>query len=103
MTPSRSTGEDLFIFTREGCSPCASLKRALASNPSLTSGFTVYMIDTKADPELAKKHRVKSVPTLVVLGESGKEIKRTTGYSSEPSLRAWLDDKQARRRILRWR
>lgn len=99
MTPSPGISEDLFIFTREGCGPCESLKRALAANPGLTSGYTLYMVDTKADPQLSGRYRVKSVPTLVVM-DKGKELRRTTGFTNEQSLRAWLDRKT--RRLL-WR
>lgn len=72
----------------------------MESNPQLTAGYTVYMIDTQADPEFAKRYKVRSVPTLVVLGDKQKELRRTTGYTTESSLREWLD-KQHRRRS--WR
>lgn len=97
---NHATGEDLYIFTRQGCGPCDSLKRALAASPDITGGYTAHLIDTKADPELAQKYRVKSVPTLIVLGENKRELRRTTGFTSEASLRAWLDGKN--RRLL-WR
>lgn len=97
MLLNHATGEDLYIFARAGCGPCDSLKRALAASPDITGGYTVYMIDTKADPELAQKYRVKSVPTLVILGENKRELRRTTGFTSESSLRSWLDRQQRRR------
>lgn len=96
-TLGHATGEDLYIFTRQGCGPCDSLKAAIKANPQLTAGYDVYMIDAKDDPELAERYRVRSVPTLVILGEGKREVRRTTGFTSEASLRAWLDRQQRRR------
>lgn len=86
-------GDDLFIFTRPGCSPCQRLKETLESDQSLTEGFTVYMIDTSQTPGLAAKRGVKAVPVLVV-ERAGREVARKVGYENAVALRQWLQEQK---------
>lgn len=93
-----AVAEDLYVFVRPGCEPCRKLKAAIEDDSTLVAGYTVRIVETQDEPALAKKYRVKSVPTLVILDDSEKELRRTTGYTSEANLRAWLDKQQQRRR-----
>lgn len=88
--------EDLYVFWRSRCSACDRLKAVLDSDRSVASGYDVYMIDTESDQKLAAKYRVRSVPTLVVLGDRQQELRRTTGFTNKEDLRAWLDKKRSR-------
>lgn len=93
---SQAAADDLYVFWRPGCDACERLKAAMVSDRSIAAGYDVYVIDAAADRELAGRYRVKSVPTLVVLDEQKRELRRMTGYTNEASLRAWLDKKRSR-------
>lgn len=89
LAGSLAIAEDLYVFTRPGCSPCDDLKAALKRDPSLIAGHQLYMIDTKAHPEIAARYGIKAVPVLILFRD-GKEISRRIGFASEQELRDWL-------------
>lgn len=99
MLPAITLGGDLelLVFTRQGCGPCDAAKRAIADDPTLTAGYAVRVVDTKADPRLAREYRVETVPVFVVV-RSGREVRRTTGFRGPERLRDWLTGKANRRR-----
>jgi len=68
-----STREVLF-FTATWCKPCQEAKPR--AEELRKQGMKVTEIDIDKNPELARKYRIKQVPTFVVL-EDGVEIKRT--------------------------
>jgi len=99
MLPAITLGGDLelLVFTRQGCGPCDAAKRAIADDPTLTAGYAVRVVDTKADPRLAREYRVETVPVFVVV-RNGREVRRTTGFRGPERLRDWLTGKTNRRR-----
>lgn len=101
MLPALAIGGDLelLVFTRPGCAPCDAAKRAIAEDPTLTAGYAVRIVDTKAEPQLAREYRISSVPVFVLLRD-GREIRRTVGFRGPERLREWLTGKANRRR---WR
>lgn len=93
---SFAEADDLYVFTRPGCSPCEKLRATIERDPLLTAGHTLYLIDTKKYPEIAQKYRIKGVPVLILFRE-GKEISRRVGFSSEQELKEWLTIRLRRR------
>lgn len=94
---SVAAADDLYIFTRPGCSPCEKLHAAIKSDPSLTAGHDLYLIDTKQHPEVAAKYRIKAVPVLILFRD-GKEVSRRVGFSSDQELKDWLNVRLKRSR-----
>lgn len=92
-----AVADDLLVFTRKGCGPCDQAKAAIEADRSITIGYTLRMVDTGDEPAEARRYGVRSVPTFVVVRD-GREVRRTTGFSSADKLRAWLDQKGRRRR-----
>lgn len=102
LMAAAALAEDVaLVFTRPGCPPCDRLKAAMAADAALFAGYRVELIDTSADKQLAAKHGVRSVPTIVVV-RNGKTVKRRAGYESADELRAWLDGAKKTKRG-RWR
>jgi thioredoxin-like negative regulator of GroEL len=84
-----AAADDLYVFWRPGCSPCERLKAAMASDPTLTAGYDVYLVNTKEHPGLASRHRVSGVPVLILMRD-GKELKRRVGFAGPDELRDWV-------------
>lgn len=89
---SLAFGDELVIFHMPGCRPCAYLKAMLDENPDLVRGFAVSRINISADPESAKLFNVSSVPAVVRLDDSGREIARTVGYDGRQAFARWLQN-----------
>ena len=68
----------VIVFTGSNCAKCVSLKARLADrgyNPFDESGAGHYQVaDVMANMALAREHGVRSVPTTVVVDESGKQV-----------------------------
>lgn len=90
-----ASADDLYIFTREGCGPCGRLKAAIASDPTLTDGCVVYLVDTAKHPLIAARRRVSAVP-VVILERDGREIGRQVGFRDASHLRTWIQEKKQR-------
>lgn len=78
--------KELKVFTASWCGPCRSLKSAIAAT---TLSANLVFVDIDADPQLAKDYGIRGVPTLV-LEESGKETKRSTGAKTSAQLQEFL-------------
>jgi thioredoxin-like negative regulator of GroEL len=70
VAPSRQ----VLAFTATWCGPCRQNKPILADMER--QGAPIVHIDIDANPALADRHGIVSVPTYVVL-ENGREIERT--------------------------
>lgn len=79
------------IFSASWCNFCNLLKRDL---PNL-SGFDnkiICILDTDVEKKLARKFKVKTWPTSVILNHNGEEISRITGYN-KVQYSEWLETK----------
>lgn len=83
----RYVSMELLIFKASWCQPCKALW-ALISRLQKDGSLTVTVIPVDIDEERshAKSYDVKSVPTLILLDETGEEVKRTTGNKSKKDL-----------------
>jgi thioredoxin 1 len=77
---------EVLRFTASWCQPCKALAQQL-EELGLDNEVTVVDIDEQS--ELAIKHGVRSVPTLVAL-DNGKEIKRMVGVKAKDILLDWF-------------
>ena len=87
------------VFSRPGCPPCERLKAAIAEDATLFAGYRLQQVDSSQDRELAARHGVRSVPTVVIV-RNGRQVAKRSGYESADDLRDWLD---AQKRSRRWR
>jgi len=83
--PSDATAEPvLFDFHAEWCGPCQKMRRAVEQLSR--QGYPVKSIDIDQSPELAKRYRVQSVPTFIVVDGSGRVLDRTSGLQPAADL-----------------
>jgi thioredoxin 1 len=52
--------------------------------------YEVESIDIDEQSELAMKYRVRGVPTLILVDDSGNEIKRNVGMITREKLLEWV-------------
>lgn len=76
-------------FYADWCGPCKMLSRIVEdAGDKITIPFEDVNIDT--DMMTGVQFGVRGVPTMVMVDDSGKEIKRKVGMMNEKDLLAWL-------------
>ena len=88
------TTKTLLKFQSPQCNPCKALSAVLLAlqqaQPELFQDTLVSEVCTDTYRELVKIHGVRSVPTLVLLDNTGKELKRMTGSTTSDKLKEFL-------------
>lgn len=75
----------LLDFYAGWCGPCKALSPVLEEVAEEAESFKVFKVNIDEQPELTKKYRIMSVPTLVVVKE-GKTEKRVSGVLSKEEI-----------------
>ena len=70
-------------FSASWCQPCKALAEQMKD-------IATENIDIDENTGLAVKYGIRGVPTLVVLDDSDKEIKRMSGVRTNAELKEWL-------------
>lgn len=81
-----AAADELLVVTRQGCPPCAKLKRDLLRNPDMTKGHTIALVE---GAKAMADHGVDLVPTVIRL-RHGREVARRVGYSRPSDITDWL-------------
>jgi len=63
-------------FEASWCGPCFDMDRTL---DKCRSDFELVRVDIEEEPGITQLHRVRSVPTLVVLDDDEREVARLAG------------------------
>lgn len=81
-------------FSAPWCGPCAAVRTVVATVVAELADAPLpprdVELDISAAPELARQHRVLSLPTTVILDASGAERFRITGVPRPAELRSAL-------------
>ena len=84
----------LVDFYAEWCGPCRTMKpRLLDVAERIGDKATIISVDIDKEKELATKHRIQSVPTLIIY-KNGKQLWRQSGIISANALTKLLKDYQ---------
>lgn len=65
----------LIKFEKTGCNPCTMVQNFLDAND-----VKVEKIDVFANPQLAGKFDIGTVPTVILVDDNEVEIERSIGY-----------------------
>jgi thioredoxin 1 len=76
-------------FEASWCQPCKALTRIMEDAADQIT-IQVDKIDIDENMELAKQYGIRGVPTMVLVDEEGKEIKRQSGVMMEAQLLEFL-------------
>lgn len=78
-------------FWAPWCGPCRMMAPVFARVASqLDTRARFAKVNTEEHPDLAARHGIRSIPTLMVF-KQGRERDRAAGALDERSLRAWVE------------
>lgn len=86
-----ASGAVLVDFSAEWCGPCKTMMPVVEKIAADYEGrLAVYTVDIDNDPEIAARHGVMSVPTMLVM-KDGRAVERIVGAVSERDLRKKIE------------
>ena len=96
LEPAVTHGDmpSVLYFTGEACTICHTAQRPAlrALSATLDPGIEIREIDIAVEPELARRYRVMSLPTLIVLDAAGQVTDINVGFTTGEVLRRQLVD-----------
>jgi thioredoxin-like negative regulator of GroEL len=85
-------GPAILFFTGQACTICHTAQRPALERlaPELRGRVAVREVDVAAEPTLAQRFRVMSLPTTVVLDAEGRARAVNAGFAPAPKLQRQL-------------
>lgn len=77
----------LLKLSAEWCQPCKSLSKTISES---NLPVQVEEVDIDEHPDVAAKHLVRGVPTLILLNDEGNVLKRHTGAMNKAQLAEFI-------------
>ena len=78
----------VYKFSAEWCSGCKQLANTF--NAIGDTNVSLTEVDIDAEPAIAKKYNIRSLPTLVIVDDMGQEIRRLIGNVPTTKLQEFL-------------
>lgn len=81
----------VYKFYAEWCQPCKMLSKVIDdAKEKIDPSVEFVELDIDAEMMTAINYNVRGVPTMVIVDENDKEVKRQTGYMNEEKLLEFL-------------
>ena len=80
----------LVDFWAQWCGPCQQMAPVLKEFASMHPEITVAKVEVDANPNLAARFQIFSVPTMILF-KNNKEVKRSSGAASLQDLENFSD------------
>jgi len=87
---AKMKGKCLVDFYTTWCGPCKMLAPVVSEVSEEVEGVSFYKVDVDSNPNLGSKHRIMSVPTLVLF-EDGNAVSRASGYMGKEQLKKFIN------------
>lgn len=79
----------LLQFKAAWCGPCKQQTKEFEENPIITD---IEAIDIDDDSEdLSTKYTVRSIPTMILIGDDDKVLSRWTGFTKSDVINECID------------
>ncbi len=86
----------LVDFWATWCAPCQQMAPAFAAAAAqLEPHLRLGKLDTEAEPAIAGRYGIRSIPTLVLIAK-GREVARQSGAMPTPAIVRWAEQAIAR-------
>ncbi|HTA08462.1 MAG TPA: thioredoxin family protein [Streptosporangiaceae bacterium] len=76
----------LVQFSSAFCAPCRATRRILADVAGMTDGVSHIEIDAESRLDLVRQLNVLRTPTVFVLAEDGRIVRRASGQPRKPDV-----------------
>jgi thioredoxin-like negative regulator of GroEL len=80
----------ILYFSAQWCGPCKALG-PIMDNLKI-EGLPINKIDVDSNPTISANYSIKSIPTLVLVDNSGRELKRLQGSKSSDEIKNWFNN-----------
>ena len=78
-------------FYAEWCGPCKAMTKIIEGIPKDKIKVPIEEVNIDNNVFMSTNFNIRSVPTMVLVDEQEKEIKRLVGFQPEKEILEWLN------------